>query len=179
MPRSSCAINLSLELIGDRWTLLILRDMILDNRRHFGELLVSQERIASNVLADRLKMLVAEGLLTRGEDPTHKQKAIYSLTEKSISLFPVLAQIGLWGHLNLPDSELNARGQALLGGGPKVWARFMAEMRETHLGVANPYAEGGRSASGATAMGKPSREVRPSPRARSKTDKHAMADLSA
>ena len=180
MPRSSCAISLSLEIIGDRWTLLILRDMILDNRRHFGELLVSEERIASNVLADRLKMLVAEGLLTRSEDPSHKQKAIYSLTEKSISLFPVLAQIGLWGQMNLPDSELNDRGQALLGGGARVWARFMAEMRETHLGVAKPPVERGRPTSGAIAEGKSSRQARrPTKAEPTKAVKAPTVDVSA
>jgi DNA-binding HxlR family transcriptional regulator len=138
LPRSFCAINLSIEVVGDRWTLLILRDMMFENRRHFGELLVSQERIASNVLADRLKMLVAEGLLTRRDDPTHKQKAIYSLTEKGISLFPVLAQLGLWGSCNVPGSELNERGMAIVGGGPRAWSRFMAALRKTHLGPGTP-----------------------------------------
>ncbi len=138
MPRSYCAINLSIEIVGDRWTLLILRDLMFDNRRHFGELLVSQEHIASNVLADRLKRLVAEGLLTRRDDPTHKQKAIYSLTEKGISLFPVLAQLGLWGSLNVPNSELNERGQAIVGGGPRAWSRFMAGLRKVHLGPGVP-----------------------------------------
>ena len=60
MPVSNCPISLSLQIIGDRWTLLILRDMIFENRRYFGELMVSEERIASNVLANRLKMLVSE-----------------------------------------------------------------------------------------------------------------------
>jgi DNA-binding HxlR family transcriptional regulator len=138
LPRSHCAINLSIEIIGDRWTLLILRDMMFDSRRHFGELLVSEERIASNVLADRLKMLVSEGLVTRRDDPTHKLKAIYSLTEKGISMFPVLAQIGLWGHSNVPNSQLNDRGFAIVAGGPKAWARFMTELRATHLGADGP-----------------------------------------
>jgi DNA-binding HxlR family transcriptional regulator len=112
--------------------------MMFDNRRHFGELLVSQERIASNVLSDRLKMLVAAGVLTRRDDPTHKQKAIYSLTEKGISLFPVLAQLGLWGSLNVPGSELNERGLAIVGGGSKAWSRFMAGLRKIHLGPGDP-----------------------------------------
>ena len=133
MPQSKCSISQSLKIIGDKWTLLILRDMIFDNRCHFGELLVSEERIASNILADRLKMLVGEGLLTRENDPSHKQKAIYSLTEKGISIFPVLAQVGLWGRDNVAGSELNASGVAILEGGPKAWARFMQELREAHL----------------------------------------------
>jgi DNA-binding HxlR family transcriptional regulator len=134
VPRSFCAINLSVEIIGDRWTLLILRDMMFEDRRSFGELLISEERIASNILADRLKRLVAEGLLTRREDPGHKQKAIYSLTEKGIAMFPVLAQIGLWGHYNVPQSDLNQRGRAMLEGGPRAWSRFMDHLRAVHLG---------------------------------------------
>src|SRR5271156_2949194 len=87
--RSGCPINLTLEVLGDRWSLLILRDMIFGGARRFRELLRSQERIASNILADRLRTLVEAGLLTRSGDPSHKQKAIYSLTEKAIALVPV------------------------------------------------------------------------------------------
>ena len=87
--RSLCAINLSLEVFGDKWTLLILRDMVFGGKRHFRELLRSEEGISSNVLADRLSRLVAEGIITRADDPSHKQKAIYSLTEKGIVLLPV------------------------------------------------------------------------------------------
>jgi DNA-binding HxlR family transcriptional regulator len=135
VPKSTCAINLSLELFGDRWTLLILRDMMFQNRRHFGELLASEERIASNVLSDRLKMLVAEGFLTRREDPTHKLKAIYSLTEKAIALLPVIAQIGLWGRAYHPDSpRVGPHIWDMMEGGPKAWARFMADLRAIHLG---------------------------------------------
>src|SRR3954469_20017768 len=79
--RSGCPINLTLEMLGDRWSLIVIRDIMFGNRRHFRELLNgSVEGIASNVLADRLKRLVEAGLLTRRDDPTHRQKAIYSLT---------------------------------------------------------------------------------------------------
>jgi DNA-binding HxlR family transcriptional regulator len=91
--RSGCPINLSLELFGDRWTLLVLRDIIFTGARHFRELLHGPERISSNILADRLDTLVAHGLLTRADDPSHKQKVIYSLTEQAIELVPVLAQL--------------------------------------------------------------------------------------
>jgi DNA-binding HxlR family transcriptional regulator len=92
--RSGCPINLTLEVVGDRWSLLVIRDMIFGNRRHFRELLAkSEEGIASNILADRLKRLVGQGVVSRADDPTHKQKAIYSLTEKGIELLPVLAQM--------------------------------------------------------------------------------------
>src|SRR6184192_1895574 len=95
--RSGCPINLTLEVAGDKWSLLIIRDMMFGNRRHFRELLTrSEEGIASNILAARLKVLVERGILNKADDPTHKQKAIYSLTEQGISLLPILAQIGAW-----------------------------------------------------------------------------------
>jgi DNA-binding HxlR family transcriptional regulator len=138
--RSLCPINLSLEILGDRWSLLILRDMIFGGRRHFRELLQrSDEGIASNILADRLKRLMAAGLLTRAEDPTHKQKAIYSLTEMGVQLVPVFAMIGAWGRRHLPVSrELSIRAQVLEEGGPQMWDAFMDELREAHLGVPRP-----------------------------------------
>jgi len=134
--RSGCPINLTLEVVGDRWSLLIIRDMIFGNRRHFRELLRnSEEGIASNILAARLKTLLAEGIISKAEDPTHKQKAIYSLTEKGIELLPVLAQMAAWGHRHLPVSEeLGIRAELLAKGGPRMWEEFMAELREKHLG---------------------------------------------
>ena len=134
--RSRCPINLSLEIIGDRWTLIILRDMIFGQKRHFRELLnQSIEGISSNILADRLKMLVDNGMLTKSDDPSHKQKAIYSLTEMSISLVPVLAQLGAWGRRYLPASrELSIRAQLLEDGGAEMWEQFMDELRAEHLG---------------------------------------------
>lgn len=135
--RSGCAINLTLEVLGDKWSLLIIRDIIFGNRRHFRELLTkSEEGISSNILADRLKTLVERGILTRTDDPTHKQKGIYSLTEQGIELLPVLAQMSAWGVKYLPVSEeLGIRAQLLAAGGPKMWADFMDELRETHLGI--------------------------------------------
>ncbi len=95
--RSGCPINLTLEILGDRWSLIVLRDIMFGNRRHFRELLAkSDEGIASNILADRLKRLVERGLLSRRDDATHKQKAIYSLTEMGIALVPVFAAMGDW-----------------------------------------------------------------------------------
>jgi DNA-binding HxlR family transcriptional regulator len=137
--RSGCPINLTLEVLGDRWSLLILRDMIFGGRRRFRELLRSEERIASNILADRLRTLVEAGLLTRAGDPGHKQKTVYSLTEQAIALVPVLAQIGAWGSRWLPVTEaLSIRARLLEAGGPPLWARFMAELRREHLGDGLP-----------------------------------------
>lgn len=134
--RSGCPINLTLEVVGDKWSLLILRDMMFGGRRHFRELLRSQEKIASNILADRLKMLVSQGILTKSDDPSHKQKALYSLTLQGIELLPVLAQMAVWGRHHLPvTEELSIRAQLLEEGGPKLWADFMAELRAEHLGA--------------------------------------------
>jgi DNA-binding HxlR family transcriptional regulator len=137
--RSGCPINLTLEVLGDKWSLLILRDMMFGNRRHFRELLRSEEGISTNILADRLKLLLEEGMITKADDPSHKQKSIYSLTDKAIDLLPVLAMIGDWGTRHLPVSEeLSIRAKLLAEGGPAMWRDFMAELREAHLGTAPP-----------------------------------------
>ena len=135
--KSGCPINLTLEVLGDRWSLLIIRDLMFGNRRHYRELLAgSEEGISSNILADRLRMLAERGIITKVDDPTHKQKAIYSLTEQGIELLPILAQMSGWGFKYLPVSEeLGIRAKLLSEGGPKMWAEFMDELREVHLGV--------------------------------------------
>lgn len=136
-PRSGCPINLTIQALGDRWSLVILRDIMFGNRRHFRELLgASEERIASNILADRLKKLVAAGFLAITDDPSHKQKHIYSLTEPAIQLVPLMAQLGAWGRRHLPVTpDLAIRAQLLEDGGPEMWADFMDELRTTHLGT--------------------------------------------
>ncbi|MDI5978953.1 winged helix-turn-helix transcriptional regulator [Amycolatopsis magusensis] len=135
--RSGCPVNLSLELFGDRWTLLVLRDVTFTGARHFRELLAGPERISSNILADRLATLVEHGLLSRSGDPAHKQKVTYSLTEPAIQLVPVFAQLGSWGLRHLPvGQEYAARMRVLEEGGPASWAEFMDDLRETHLGPA-------------------------------------------
>ena len=139
-PRSGCPINLTLELLGDRWSLIVIRDMIFGNRRHFRELLASsQERIASNILADRLTRLEKAGLVSRREDPSHKQKVIYRLTEASIDLVPLLAHMGGWGLRHTPAStDLSVRAKILEDGGPPLWAEFMKELRHLHLAAPAP-----------------------------------------
>jgi DNA-binding HxlR family transcriptional regulator len=138
--RSGCPINLALEALGDRWSLIVIRDIMFGDRRHYGELLRhSEEGIASNILANRLKQLVSAGLLSRTADPTHTQKAIYSLTAASIELVPLLAQMGAWGRRHARASkELSIRAQILEEGGPRLWKAFMAELRAMHLGAPAP-----------------------------------------
>jgi DNA-binding HxlR family transcriptional regulator len=138
--RSGCPINLTLEMLGDRWSLIVIRDVMFGNRRHYRDLLThSEEGIASNILADRLKRLVATGMLSRRSAPSHKQKAIYSLTEPAIELVPLLAQMGAWGLRHTRASEeLSIRARLLEDGGPSMWKAFMTELRAMHLGAPKP-----------------------------------------
>ena len=138
--RSGCPINLTLEQLGDRWSLIVIRDVMFGNRRTYGELLSqSEEHIASNILADRLKRLTASGLLSRRADASHRQKLIYSLTEASVQLVPLLAHMGAWGRRHTqPSHELSVRAELLEVGGPAMWDAFMAELRHIHLGAPDP-----------------------------------------
>lgn len=137
--RSGCPINMAVESLGDRWSLLVLRDIMFGNRRHFRELLAgSEEGIASNILAHRLRHLVDAGLLTR-EEAGPGQRAAYSLTEPAIQLVPVLAELGAWGTRHRPTTPVLAvRAELLADGGRPMWDRFMDELREVHLGIPAP-----------------------------------------
>ncbi len=95
--RSDCPISFSLDYLGDKWVLLILRDLIFTNKSTYGDFLTSKEKIATNILADRLKMLEANGFITSKVSPQKKNKFIYTLTEKGIDLIPVIVELMLWG----------------------------------------------------------------------------------
>lgn len=138
--RSGCPINLSAELLGDRWSLVVLRDIMFGNKRTFGELHgTSLEGIATNILASRLKKLTAEGMLTTASDPGHKQRTIYSLTEMAIGFVPVMVHLGGWGSHWLPVTrQFSARAIALEAGGPSLWSDFQQELRHLHLGAEAP-----------------------------------------
>ena len=133
--RSRCPINLAVEILGDRWTLLILRDIIFADRRHFRELLRgSDEHITSSILADRLDRLTSTGILTRDDDPTHRQKARYTLTEKGIELVPVVATVAQWGAAHCPADPEKADVVAELAYElPPAWTHFMDTLRSQHL----------------------------------------------
>jgi DNA-binding HxlR family transcriptional regulator len=94
--RSGCPLNASVEMLGDRWSLLIIRDMMLLGYRTFKEFLNSHERIASNILADRLLRLENYGIIASARDPSDGRKQIYSLTPKGLGLAPVLTEMVLW-----------------------------------------------------------------------------------
>lgn len=133
--RSGCPVNMAVEVLGDRWSFVVLRDIIFGDRRRFRELLRhSEEGIASNVLASRLKRMSEIGLLSRHNDPSHRQKVEYRLTEPAIQLVPVITHLGGWGARWLPTTvELAIRAELLAGGGPELWSRLMDELRIVHL----------------------------------------------
>jgi DNA-binding HxlR family transcriptional regulator len=94
--RSGCPLNASVEILGDRWSLLIIRDMMLRGFRTYKEFLDSFEGIATNILADRLRSLEAHGIIAAQQDPSDGRKRIYRLTPKGIDLAPVLTEMVLW-----------------------------------------------------------------------------------
>lgn len=95
--RSDCPISCSLDIFGDKWSLLIIRDIMLRNKSSYGEFLESEEKIATNILADRLSLLEAENILTKEVSPKNKSKFMYRLTKKGIDLLPVVIEIMDWG----------------------------------------------------------------------------------
>ncbi|CAN7420287.1 winged helix-turn-helix transcriptional regulator [Mesorhizobium caraganae] len=133
--RSGCPISLSLELLGDRWTLLIVRDLVFAGKTHFREFLQSDEGISSRTLAERLQTLQDEGIVTRSDDPTHKLKAIYRLTEAGIDLLPVLATLGAWGSkYRNADNELARIADELAAGGEVALEQMKKKLRAEHIG---------------------------------------------
>jgi len=103
--RCQCPISSALDIIGDKWTLLIIRDMIFDHKKTFKDFSSSAESIASNILSARLKMLEEVGIIRKGKLEGNQKSNIYTLTEKGLGLLPVIAEITLWSDENV--RELN------------------------------------------------------------------------
>src|SRR5688500_10232022 len=138
-PRSGCPINQAVEVLGDPWAMLVLRDIMFGDRRHFRELLAgSEEGIATNILSSRLRRLAEAGLLTR-QDARRGQRMAYSLTEAGIQVLPIMVALGSWG-LAHRDGErrLRVRAEVLRDGGPELLDQFMDELRHLHLGAPAP-----------------------------------------
>jgi DNA-binding HxlR family transcriptional regulator len=95
-PRSHCPVSLALEAIGDKWSLLILRDLIMRGKRRYQELLGSEEGISTNILADRLVRLERQGLISKSDDPDDKRQFRYSPTKKGLDLLPVIFEMARW-----------------------------------------------------------------------------------
>ena len=134
-PRSDCPVNAAVEVLGDRWSLLVLRDVMFEDRRFFRALLLgSPEGIASNILADRLVRLVEADLLSRGTG-ARGQRIRYSLTESGIQTLPVICALGTWGLVWRPAGDgMRRRLELLRDEGPGLVQEVMAELRARHLG---------------------------------------------
>ena len=103
--RSHCPVNFGLEAFGDRWALLILRDIIFRGKRSFGEFLHSEEGFATNILASRLGHLIEHGILILEGDGTDRRKGVYSLTQKGLDVIPLIFEMVLWSAKYDQDSE--------------------------------------------------------------------------
>ena len=101
--RSGCPIASSLDIIGDKWTLLIIRDMLVEHKKTFKEISDSYEKIAPSILSARLKLLVTYKLITKRKFPENKKENIYLLTEKGIHLAPLIIEFSLWGNSNVRE----------------------------------------------------------------------------
>lgn len=111
--RSTCPIACALDLIGDRWTLLVLRDLFLGKSK-YGELLESKEGIPTNILAERLIRLQASGLIEKSEYQSNPPRFAYGLTDKGKDLRQVLGSLAMWGKRHVPAAKMNETLRATL-----------------------------------------------------------------
>jgi len=117
--RTGCLVAQGVSIFGDRWTLLIIRDMLLYGKKTYGEFLEAGENISTNILADRLKLLEAEGVIDKKRDPESGRSYVYNLTDKGLALAPVIFEIIRWS------------GEHVVGNGVKrVMFRRVAEDRD-------------------------------------------------
>jgi DNA-binding HxlR family transcriptional regulator len=129
--KSYCPINQALEVFGDKWTLLIIRDIMFDGKRYFREMLNSDEKIASNILTDRLNKLEQFGILIKTKDAHHKQKNVYSLTEKGIDLMPVMLNIANWSaHHRDVTEEGKAKVKNYVAGGQELQDKLQSVLKD-------------------------------------------------
>ncbi|GAA1852454.1 winged helix-turn-helix transcriptional regulator [Asanoa iriomotensis] len=166
-PRSGCPVNAAVEVLGDRWALLVLRDVIFGDRRYFRALLTgSIEGIASNILADRLVRLVEAGILTRGT-AARGQRARYSLTEAGIQTLPVLYALGNWGLDWRPGTEeLQIRQRIMRDAGPAFVEELMDDLRVRHLDAPPKHPDGSGPFERLNAAYAAEQERRPNPHCR-------------
>lgn len=103
--RSDCPISCSLDIWGDKWSLLIIRDLMFSKKCRYTDLLKSKEGIATNILATRLQTLEENKIIERSDDPESKSKGYYKLTQRGIDLLPILIEIHLWSEKYFPIPE--------------------------------------------------------------------------
>jgi DNA-binding HxlR family transcriptional regulator len=124
-PKSHCPINFALETFGDRWTLLIIRDILFMGKRYYGDFVSSEEGISTNILADRLNLLEKKGFVQKHDDEKHGSKYIYQPTQKAIDLIPMLLEMILWSAKHDPAT-----------GAPK---EFITRLKRNKAGMINEF----------------------------------------
>jgi DNA-binding HxlR family transcriptional regulator len=134
-PRSHCPIAFSLDILGDRWTLVVLRDLVIKGKRLFRELLEAEEGIATNILTDRLRRLEAWGIVTRRPDPENARQVIYEPTPKGLDLIPVLVELARWGATHDPQT---AAPRGFVERATRERDAVVAEIRAAHHAVDRP-----------------------------------------
>ncbi|XEC95761.1 winged helix-turn-helix transcriptional regulator [Paenibacillus tarimensis] len=132
--KSNCPINLTMEILGDSWSLLIIRDMMALGKSTFGEFLDSEERIGPSVLTDRLTHLERKGIISKKPSEVDKRRHIYSLTEKGMNLMPIVYEVAVWGSLNHAFSHA-----------PDVWYQSMKYDKQLVLQLWRTALENGSS----------------------------------
>lgn len=105
--RSSCPVSCALDILGDKWTLLVIRDILFLQKQYFQDFLESPEKIASNILSDRLKKLEECDIVLRQRDPDNARRIIYTLTDKGLDLSPAILELLRWGAKHDPESNPN------------------------------------------------------------------------
>ncbi len=125
--RSDCPINFALETFGDKWSLLIIRDMVYFGKKTYGEFLASEEGIATNILADRLMRLEQQGMIVKKPQDADKRKEVYALTEKGLDIIPLLVEIANWSARYDPSTGAPQEWIALVNADKEGMTRLMRE----------------------------------------------------
>lgn len=107
--QSGCPIAFTLDAIGDKWSLLIVRDIIFKGRRNFSEFLEAKEKISTNILSDRLRNLELNNIISKTQDPENGNRNIYNITQKGMELIPIILEIVIWG-TNTDENSVTPNG---------------------------------------------------------------------
>jgi DNA-binding HxlR family transcriptional regulator len=126
--RSDCPISCSLDVFGDKWSLLIIRDIMLRGKMSYSEFLGSEEKIATNILANRLGVLEAENIVSKQVSPDNKSKFLYSLTKKGVDLLPIVIEIMDWGARYNPNCPRKILGKRIQKDKASVISEYLEKL---------------------------------------------------
>lgn len=127
--RSDCPISCTLDILGDKWSLLVMRDLLFFEKTSFGEFLLSNEKIARNILSDRLEALLDQGFIVKEVSPVNKSKFLYYPTQKGVDLVPLLFQLADWSKKHYPDCRPNMEVSAFRDSHGKAMRELRKRMR--------------------------------------------------